>query len=88
MTNQSQTLYTGVTNNLARRVYGHKNELMPGFTSKYKISRLVYFEEFPDARPAILREKEIKGWVRAKKVNLINSFNPDWKDLAKDWYEH
>jgi putative endonuclease len=87
MTNHSKTLYTGITNDLERRVYEHKNKLLPGFTSRYKISKLVYYEEFPDAPSAIMREKEIKGWVREKKIKLINSLNPSWEDLAKDWFE-
>jgi putative endonuclease len=86
MTNRSRTLYTGVTNNLARRVLEHKLKLVPGFTSKYNIRRLVYFELFGDARAAIGREKQIKGWLRAKKIALIESTNPDWKDLSEGWY--
>lgn len=85
MTNRSRTLYTGVTNDLARRVYEHKHKLIPGFTSRYAISRLVYFESTPDVRAAIAREKEIKGWVRKKKVALIESVNRDWKDLSAAW---
>ena len=67
MTNRSRTLYTGVTNELERRVYEHRNHLVPGFTSKYNITRLVYFEDTPDVLSAIAREKQIKGWLRAKK---------------------
>jgi len=81
MTNKSGTLYTGVTNNLEKRVFEHKNHLIEGFTKKYKISKLVYFEETSDIRVAISREKQIKGWKRNKKVALIESINPDWKDL-------
>jgi putative endonuclease len=87
MTNRSKTLYTGVTNNLQRRIYEHKNQLVAGFTSKYDITRLVYFEETSDVNAAIAREKHIKGWLRAKKVALIESSNPDWRDLSEEWQE-
>ncbi len=86
MTNKSRTLYTGVTNNLERRVYEHKNKLVPGFFTKYNITRLLYFEVVEDVRSAIAREKQIKGWVRAKKVALIEAANPSWEDLAGGWY--
>ena len=84
MTNASGTLYTGITNNLARRVYEHKNKLVPGFTSKYNITKLVYYEECSDVLAAIAREKQIKGWLRAKKIALIESINPGWQDLGED----
>ena len=84
MTNLSKTLYTGVTNNLARRVYEHKNKLIEGFTKKYNITRLVYFEVFNNIEDAIRREKQIKGWVRKKKIALIESINPEWKDLFEE----
>ena len=86
MTNKSRTLYTGVTNNLMRRVHEHKNKLVPGFTSKYNIKLLVYFESTSDVNEAILREKQIKGWLRAKKIKLIESMNPEWKDLSEEWF--
>jgi len=86
MTNRSKTLYTGVTNNLERRVFEHKYKLIPGFTKKYNITRLVYFEEGTDIDSAIMREKQIKGWLRKKKTNLIEKENPEWKDLAEDWF--
>jgi len=82
MTNKSRTLYTGVTNNLERRVYEHKQKLIPGFTTKYNISRLVFFEATQDIRAAIEREKQIKGWLRSKKIALIESVNPQWEDLS------
>ena len=85
LANHSKTLYTGVTSNLQRRLYEHKQHLVAGFTSKYHITRLVYFEETSDANAAIAREKQIKGWVRAKKVALIESINPDWRDLSEEW---
>ena len=88
MSNRSRTLYTGVTNDLARRVHQHKNKLVPGFTSKYNITDLVYAEETTDVRAAIGREKQIKGWTRAKKIALIESLNPDWDDLAETWFAH
>jgi putative endonuclease len=87
LTNRSKTLYTGVTNNLLRRVYEHKQKFIPGFTQKYNINRLVYYEETSDATEAIAREKQIKGWVRAKKIALIESRNPEWLDLSTDWFE-
>ena len=83
---RSRTLYTGVTNNLDRRVFEHKEKLVPGFTSKYKIERLVYFEVTQDVQAAILREKQIKGWTRSKKLALIESMNPTWQDLSSDWF--
>jgi putative endonuclease len=85
MTSNSGTLYTGVTNNLQRRVYQHKNKLIEGFTSKYDVNRLVYFETFSDVRDAIAHEKRIKGWRRSKKLALIESMNPQWRDLSEDW---
>ncbi|MEQ9552553.1 MAG: GIY-YIG nuclease family protein [Coleofasciculus sp. G3-WIS-01] len=87
MTNRSKTLYTGVTNDLYRRVYEHKQKLIPGFTQKYNINRLVYYEQTSDVREAIAREKQIKGWLRAKKIALIESANPQWRDLSADWFE-
>ena len=86
MTNKSRTLYTGVTNNLMRRVYEHKNKLIPGFTSKYNIKIPVYYETTPSVHAALEREKEIKRWLRAKKITLIESINPQWKDLSKEWF--
>ena len=86
MTNKSKTLYTGMTNDLLRRVYEHKNKLMEGFTKKYNITQLVFFEETNDVYEAIALEKKIKGWTRAKKIALIESQNPNWLDLSRDWY--
>lgn len=85
MTNKSRTLYTGVTNNLQRRVYEHKEKLIPGFTAKYNINKLIYYEIFTDINSAIAREKQIKGWLRKKKIDLIESINPEWKDLSEEW---
>jgi putative endonuclease len=87
MANHSKTLYTGMTNDLERRVYEHKNKLTPGFTSKYNINKLVLFESTTNVDEAIKREKQIKGWLRKKKIALIESQNPNWEDLSKDWYE-
>ncbi len=84
MTNLSGTLYTGATNGLARRVYEHKHGLASGFTSRYNLSRLVYFEQTDDVEAAIIREKQIKGWVRSKKLALVRTSNPEWKDLSAD----
>jgi putative endonuclease len=83
MTNKSGTLYTGVTNNLERRIYEHQHHLVKGFTKKYNIEKLVYFEETNDIHAAISREKQIKGWLRKKKIALIESMNPGWKDLSE-----
>jgi putative endonuclease len=79
-------LYTGVTNSLERRVWQHKNGAIPGFTKKYNCDRLVYLEIFQNINQAIAREKQIKGWTRARKDALIATTNPDWNDLAADWY--
>src|SRR5919108_3418015 len=86
MTNKSRTLYTGVTNNLMRRVYEHKNKLVKGFASKYNIQYLVYYESTTNVYAAIAREKQIKGWLRAKKIALVDSMNPQWKDLSEEWF--
>jgi putative endonuclease len=87
MANRSKTLYTGVTNDLQRRVYEHKGKLVPGFTAKYNITMLVYFEETGFVEEAIQREKMIKGWVRRKKLALIESLNPEWQDLSDGWFD-
>ncbi len=86
MTNRSKTLYTGVTNDLTRRVYEHKNKMIDGFTKKYNITKLVYFEETNDILSAITREKQIEGWLRSKKIALIGSVNPKWEDLSEGWF--
>ena len=87
MTNKSRTLYTGVTGDLMRRVYEHKNKLIKGFTSKYNIQYLVYYETTSSIESAIEREKQIKGWLRAKKIALIDLINPKWKDLSEEWFK-
>ncbi len=82
----SRVLYTGVTSNLERRVLQHRRKLLAGFTARYNVNRLVYYEAFSDVRAAIAREKEVKGWVRKRKIALIESANRDWKDLSDGWY--
>lgn len=80
------TLYIGVTNNLERRLYEHKNNLVEGFTKKYSVHNLVYFEEVNDINAALQREKQLKRWTRKWKIELIEKENPDWCDLTSDWY--
>jgi putative endonuclease len=87
MTNATRTLYVGVTSNLEQRVYQHKNKVAEGFTARYNVTWLVYYASTNDVVEAIAREKQIKGWTRAKKIALISEFNPEWKDLTFDWYE-
>ena len=86
LTNPSRVLYVGVTNDLQRRVWEHKQGIFKGFTTKYGLKELVYFEAFGNIRAAIAREKQIKGWLRARKTKLISSANPSWKDLSAGWY--
>jgi putative endonuclease len=85
MSNVSRTLYVGVTNDLGRRVYEHKRKAIPGFTRKYNLTMLVYFEAATGIRSAIEREKQIKGWLRVRKVSLVESVNPHWLDLSAEW---
>lgn len=80
-----RVMYIGVTNNLERRLYEHKNQLVKGFTQKYKVHKLVYYEETSDVTAALTREKEIKKWRREKKNNLVIAANPEWKDLSDHW---
>lgn len=79
-------LYTGVTNNLERRIFEHKQHLIEGYTKQYQITKLVYYDETTDVNEAIAREKQIKGWLRKKKIALIESINPEWKDLSEEWH--
>jgi putative endonuclease len=79
------TLYIGVTNNLERRIYEHKNNLIKGFTSKYNVHKLVYYEKTEDIYSALQREKQLKKWNRNWKLILLEKVNPDWRDLSKDW---
>ena len=87
MTNRVRTLYVGVTNDLMRRVYEHKRKLVPGFTTKYNLTWLAYYEQTSDISSAIAREKQIKSWRRSKKVELIEAMNLRWKDLSLEWFE-
>lgn len=86
LTNNSKTLYTGFTNDLRRRVSEHKKKIVPGFTSRYNINKLIYFEYFSDGKLAMEREKQLKGLLRSKKIDLINTMNPEWNDLSSDWF--
>ena len=86
LSNTHRTIYTGVTRDLSRRVFEHKHVFVPGFTAKYGIDRLVYFESTSDVRAALAREKQVKAWTRAKRVMLIESLNPGWEDLNAGWY--
>ncbi len=85
LANHSRMLYIGITNDLHRRMIEHKQKLLPAYASRYNNRRLVYFESYDDPQTAILREKQMKGWLRKRKVALIESSNPDWRDLAEDW---
>ena len=85
MASPTYTLYTGVTNDLERRVADHKAKRIPGFTARYDITRLVHYEATNDIQAALQREKQIKAWTRAKRVDLIESTNPQWRDLSTDW---
>ncbi len=80
----NKVIYIGVTNNLERRIFEHKNKLITGFSSKYNLNKLVYYEQFTDIREAVIREKELKKWRREKKNKLIEDMNPDWVDLSKE----
>jgi putative endonuclease len=82
MTNHAKTLYTGITSDLPKRVLEHKEGATPGFTSRYRLTSLVYYEETSDAQSAIAREKQLKGWLRKKKIDLVDSMNPFWFDLS------
>ena len=86
MASKTRRIYTGMTNNLHTRVYQHKQRSIKGFTSRYNITRLVYFETSNDVNEIIHREKQIKGWKRDKKIALIESENPNWDDLSDGWY--
>ncbi len=87
VTNKNNTtLYTGVTTDLTRRIYEHKNHIIDGFSKRYNLNKLVYYEEFINIQDAIEREKQIKAGSRKKKEDLINSINPGWCDLSTDWF--
>jgi putative endonuclease len=85
MSSHSGTLYIGMTNSICRRALQHKSSEIEGFASKYHCNRLVYYESFDDVHQAIGREKQLKGWLRIKKITLIESKNPRWEDLAEKW---
>ena len=87
MASKTKTLYTGMTNDLERKVYEHRSKIVKGFTSKYNVTELVWYEEFLDVNEAISAEKVIKGWRRSKKVSLIEAQNPNWIVLAANWFE-
>ncbi len=87
LTSKTGTLYIGVTNDLQRRIYEHKHGLIKGFTKRYGVNRLVYYEETPEVNEAITREKEIKKWRRRRKIDLIKSMNSQWKDLSDGWFD-
>lgn len=83
LTNKSNTLYVGVTNDLQKRIWEHKEKIVSSFSSKYNLNKLIYFEEYKNVGEAIKREKQIKGWVRKKKIKLIKTKNPEFKDLSE-----
>ena len=86
LTNWDNTvMYVGMTNDLSRRLYEHKNHLLPGFTDKYNVEKLVYYESTSDVKAVIEREKQLKRWSRIKKNRLVESMNPEWKDLSDSW---
>ncbi len=85
LSNEARTLYIGITNNLERRRYEHKNKLIHGFTKKYNLTKLVYYETTTEIRDAIAKEKQLKGWLRIKKIILIEESNPGWDDLSVSW---
>lgn len=87
LTNRTRRLYVGMTNDLFRRMHEHKQKLVPGFTSTYNITWLAYYETTDDVYSAISREKQIKAWGRIKKMALVETVNPGWKDLSAEWYE-
>jgi putative endonuclease len=86
MASHSRVLYVGVTSDLLRRVFQHKQGMIEGFTRKYRVNRLVYFEDTRNGRAAVAREREIEGWTREKKCRLIEAANAGWQDLASSWF--
>jgi putative endonuclease len=86
MSNRSKTLYIGITGKFTLRVFQHKTGAFKGFTSRYRMDRLVYWEKFKRVNDAIAREKQLKGWTRIKKIQLIVGMNPTWEDLAEGWF--
>ncbi len=86
MASRSRTLYVGVTGDMSRRAFQHKEKKYYGFTARYNCHRLVWFQRFSEVSDAIQREKELKGWTRAKKIALVEAVNPTWEDLSARWY--
>jgi putative endonuclease len=86
LSSHSRTLYIGVTSDLERRVYQHEHRTIPGFTAKYNVDQLVHLEDYSDVSDALARERQLKGWSRAKKIELIEKDNPGWHDLSAGWY--
>ena len=82
LSSRNRALYIGVTNNILRRIIEHKEKKVPGFSRRYNVTQLAYYQPFADVREAIAREKEIKGWLRSKKIKLIEKTNPKWEDLS------
>jgi putative endonuclease len=87
LSSRTKRLYIGVTNDLVRRVAQHKRRDIEGFTSRYNIDQLVYFEETDDVHAALNREKQLKGWMRVRKLELVHDMNPEWRDLATGWFD-
>jgi len=87
MASKTKVLYTGITNDIYARVWQHKRKIKKGFTARYNVNRLVYFAETDEVDKAIAYEKQIKGWLRIKKIRLIEKDNPNWNDLAAKWYD-
>jgi putative endonuclease len=88
LSSRSRNLYVGISSDLLRRMWEHRTHAVPGHTARYRIDRLVYFEPFADPASAIAREKWIKGWLRSRKIALIEQSNPTWEDFAKDWFDN
>lgn len=86
LASRSRVLYTGMTSDLLQRVYQHRRGMVPGFTRRFKVHFLVYYETTPNSRAAATRERQIKGWSRVKRIELIEATNPGWLDLEVDWY--
>jgi len=87
MASRTKVLYTGVSGNLMERVWQHKNKVTKGFTARYNVSKLIYYSQTSDINEALEFEKRIKGWIRKKKIELIESMNPNWDDLADEWFD-
>ena len=86
LSSMTRVLYTGCTSDVRRRMYQHKNGLMPGFTKRYSVTRLVWYDFSPNVAAVVARERDIKGWSREQKIRLIEGTNGGWADLAADWF--